>query len=225
MLCCPLHILLLQLLPLLLPRSSPATDAAHLAILGLSHGLLHLLADAVIQLLHLHSTTKIHSAFCPMRGWRCVTAAASSSTHWLAQQLAQAGCHGSQPELVLRARLRATLQNKKRDWSGAGSNEGPQQENCRARLGLIHPGTHQVGGEQHLGAVVQQVLEGWHGSPDAGVVGDLLLLQGHQAWDISAPAGLAESQARILHASAARDGLTLSRGTFRSAKAKSSSDR
>ena len=37
-----------------------------------------------------------------------------------------------------------------------------------------------MGGQQDLGALVQQVLQGGDGSADAGVVGDVLLLvQGH----------------------------------------------
>lgn len=64
-----------------------------------------------------------------------------------------------------------------------GGNEG-----CHPLAQLIHlhtsciaaetdqPGmTYQVGGEQDLGTLVQQVLEGGNSRPDTGVVRDVLL--------------------------------------------------
>ena len=42
------------------------------------------------------------------------------------------------------------------------------------------PGTHQVGGDEDLGAVLDEVLDGGDGGADAGVVGDLeVLVEGH----------------------------------------------
>lgn len=63
----------------------------HLALLGVLDGLLHLLANAVTQLLH-----------------------------GLAQQLRQAGSNGGQPELVLGAGLGAALGNQPREINWAG---------------------------------------------------------------------------------------------------------
>lgn len=45
---------------------------------------------------------------------------------------------------------------------------------------MHHDCTHQVGGQQDLSTVVEQILQGRDGSADARVIGDVaLLVQGH----------------------------------------------
>jgi hypothetical protein len=79
----------------------------HLAVLGSSHSLLNLLANAVVQLLHLWQRMGHVSSCCQVDA--CHGAGYDLATHRLAQQLLEAGRHGGQAELVLGTGLGAAL--------------------------------------------------------------------------------------------------------------------
>lgn len=110
-----------------------------------------------------------------------------------------------------------------------------------SKLLWLLPAAHQVGGEQHLGAVLQQVLEGGHRGADAGVVGDVQVLQTRKGRGLRVRTVKELCQTKRLKVSSAGDcrrhqctlralrhnsanpqhpALTLSRGTFRSARTK-----
>ena len=141
---------------------------SHLAVLGISHGLLHSLANAVIQLLHL----RIRNAF--LNEIPEITAGSSITIRELRDLRA---CPGAQPGEEQRGSGGTCPRDQ--TWDDP-VHDSAIDENCSVPASCQQDRstqlTYQVGGKQDLGTVIQQILKGRHSSTDAGVISDVLLL-------------------------------------------------